>query len=46
MDHVLPGHKVYSVTELKATLKAHGWKLTEAGQHNGHGKDKYFSKWE
>jgi hypothetical protein len=45
MDHVEPGRKVYSRTELKQVLAAHGMQLTQAGRHDGRTKDKYLSRW-
>lgn len=45
MEHVEPGRKVYSKSELKRVLAAKGWKLTESGRHDGRCKDKHMPRW-
>ena len=45
MEHVEPGRKVYSKSELKRVLKEKGWQLRERHVDNGRMKDKHLSRW-
>lgn len=45
MEHVEPGRKVYSKTELKRVLAQHGMQLTQTGRHDGAVPDKHMPRW-
>lgn len=45
MEHVEPGRKVYSKSELKRVLNSHGFQLKERHVDNGTIKDKHLSRW-
>lgn len=46
MEHVLPGHKVYSKSELKRVLAQHGYKLCETHVTTPHtDKNPWTTRW-